>query len=550
MKIERKQLSLDVKLAEFDVWVTPSIVEIKSTKRFRDEMEKILVALEIFSAGAPPCHNDFPFQLADRLFSHLDDIPISGLSSTRKAFSQLDQDLIREVLDAASSLLFLVTGKSDNNHKCQLPIYLRNELGWDSLPRCRILNGHPILENEGIPRTLDSKNLLTRASSLYLVARAAALANATIATEIRRASFSLVYNFIASLLVEQECRAQLSEFINHYLRCRENNSDPTLILTPLALFQVRGSVAATGGHEPEDILRQRMTEWGLRANLDFNTADVVVNSKLQAARSVPDDSAIADASVPAKTRAYDFVIPFKTDNWYPRIFIQSQFYAGDSGSVSHKNVDQTKATRIATSKFIETQWRESPAPLFVEYLDGAGYCASLNGDLKRLLSFTDTYDFFQVRSAPVRLRRLIQEIGFLTPLEVCHAAIVSAGNPVEAAKILRSEQYTDAEIQRGLVHSVEIGAIDSSGGNLKVQEPFLDTSLKYYILDHIAKYGRSYNSAIECRGNVLIPGFGPYFGIGLGDLAAQVPAAMPGVEALEISRMIQSMSESGEVILR
>lgn len=37
--------------------------------------------------------------------------------------------------DITASLLYLVTGKSDNNVKCQLPVYLRNELGWSRFPR-------------------------------------------------------------------------------------------------------------------------------------------------------------------------------------------------------------------------------------------------------------------------------------------------------------------------------------------------------------------------------------------------------------------------------
>ena len=104
-----------------------------------------------------------------------------------------------------------------------------------------------------------------------------------------------------------------------------------------------------------------------------------------------------------KTRAYDFVRPFNRPGWEQRIFIQCQFYAGDSGSVSHKNVDQTSTSRIK----VRSQCAE---PVFVEYVDGAGYFASLNGDLKNLLSMDDTTSFFQTRSAAIRLRREFQRI--------------------------------------------------------------------------------------------------------------------------------------------
>ena len=83
-----------------------------------------------------------------------------------------------------------------------------------------------------------------------------------------------------------------------------------------------------------------------------------------------------------KTRAYDFLLPYKTPGWKPSIFVQSQFYAGDAGSVSHKNVDQTKASR---SSVLEVDSRAQ----FVEYLDGAGYFSSLNGDLKKIIVYAN-----------------------------------------------------------------------------------------------------------------------------------------------------------------
>lgn len=44
-------------------------------------------------------------------------------------------------------------------------------------------------------------------------------------------------------------------------------------------------------------------------------------------------------------RKYDFIIPYQSRESGLKIFIQSQFYAGDSGSVSHKVVDQTDSSR-------------------------------------------------------------------------------------------------------------------------------------------------------------------------------------------------------------
>jgi len=156
---------------------------------------------------------------------------------------------------------------------------------------------------------------------------------------------------------------------------------------------------ASGGHEPERMLRELLQEWGLKPDIDFNTSDVVIVD--------------SNHDLDAKTRAYDFVIPYKTPgwsegNWNNRLFIQCQFYAGDSGSVSHKNVDQTRNSRDSISRFVIS-------PLFIEYVDGAGYFSALNGDLKRLLSYKDTHGLIQIKTAPIRLRCYFEKIGFIPP---------------------------------------------------------------------------------------------------------------------------------------
>lgn len=87
-----------------------------------------------------------------------------------------------------------------------------------------------------------------------------------------------------------------------------------------------------------------MTDWGLNAGTDFNTQDVEVGEILG---DLPVDNKI-------KKRKYDFIVPFQSRRLGAKVFIQSQFYAGDSGSVSHKVVDQTDSTREVTLQNIRT----------------------------------------------------------------------------------------------------------------------------------------------------------------------------------------------------
>lgn len=149
------------------------------------------------------------------------------------------------------------------------------------------------------------------------------------------------------------------------------------LLTPLVVFQIRGSVSASGGHKPEELLRERLTEWGLQKEVDFNITDANLKREETAEVSVEEVEEVEETkAVRKKTRSYDFVIPFKTSGWKPRIFIQCQFYAGDSGSVSHKNIDQTDTSRNYILSLL-------PNAHFVEYVDGAGYFSSLNGSTLR-----------------------------------------------------------------------------------------------------------------------------------------------------------------------
>ncbi len=47
------------------------------------------------------------------------------------------------------------------------------------------------------------------------------------------------------------------------------------------------------------------------------------------------------------------------------------------------------------------------------------------GDLAHMLSFDSTTSFFQVKSILIRLRRELQNIEFLTPIEFEHSILIS-----------------------------------------------------------------------------------------------------------------------------
>jgi hypothetical protein len=346
--------------------------------------------------------------------------------------------------------------------------------------------------------------------------------------------------FVRFILSDDKYVAQLWSIGHSYVRMKEFNREREL-LTPLVIFQVRGSVSATGGHEPEKRLRAFLRELGLVPDVDYNKVDVVISGDelipvggIEADRDDGEASNDVEVEVEVevkernqtkkrkvKTRAYDFVLPFKTPGWGHRLFVQSQYYAGDSGSVSHKNVDQTSASRRKVLQHYET-------PLFIEYVDGAGYFSSLNGDLKSLLSMDDTHDFVQVRSAPIRLRRVLQEIGFLTSLEIEHSILRTDGKRDSVAQMLKADGYVDKEIERCVSTSVNRGLIREDRGSLIVLDERRPFARRMLLLDSIACSGSALQGAAEA-GYLLIPGYGPFYGMKLVDLLKVSMDLAPGL---------------------
>lgn len=541
MRLKISNLTLDQQLWEFDLWVTPALTDIRGTDRFKDELRRVLAVLNALTSGGGDNNlspERYSASLVERAFRHLDILT----ANSRDAIEAVNE--AEEFLNSLAALLFLVTGKSDNNNKCQFPIYLRNKVGIGSLPNIRMRKGKAYLVQDEIPRVLDSEAYMTRIARLYAHRRLGF-------HELQQHDYaqSLLLEFASLLLSDAASRAQLSAFLKHYRTSNANGEDASVLLTPLVIFQVRGSVAASGGHEPEEILRRYMQTWGMVREVDFNVNDVVLD--VEAGRLVESESNSEEPSVgKTKTRAYDFVLPFRRLGWTPQIFIQSQFYAGDSGSVSHKNVDQTSSSRLNATKLLAKAWPEGAPPRFLEYVDGAGYSASLNGDLKSLLSFSDTAGFFQIRSAPIRLRRELQQVGFLTPLEVAHATLLSGNASAAVIARLQEDGYSAEEVNRGLAVAVETGFIDKTGDSMTVTSSHLPVARLYMLLDLIARAGHNFDNLSSIVGVALVPGYGPYHGLTLAELDIEVRARCPTLWSDGYMSDLQQLCTDGWVVLR
>jgi hypothetical protein len=309
--------------------------------------------------------------------------------------------------------------------------------------------------------------------------------------------------YIGLILEETEEVLQFWAICHSYMELNKLSKDIDLgryLLNSCTIFKVRGSVSASGGHITEEILREKLQAIGLRPELDYNTADVTIGEQM----------IVKDNKRRKKTRAYDFILPYNIQGWEPKpkLFIQSQFYAGDSGSVSHKVVDQTQSSRHFTlGKYSKAR--------FVEYLDGAGYYAALRGDLEHMLTFPDTASFFQVKSILVRLRREFQNIAYLTPIELEHAVLTIENCTHEKIiNALLADGYPEEEIRRAQDVSIELGYLSVEGEVLRIAEERLPISRRLLILDIAASNARKITDVERnTKKFLLIPGYGSNIGI-------------------------------------
>lgn len=550
MRLPYPELLLDAWLEEFDVWITPKLSEIKDTARFQDEMRRVSIvigALESLLGSTTP-HQLSSKPYGELIASKYVDFVVGKASQFKQANDAENEAFF--LLDALAATLFMVTGKSDNNCKCQFPLYLKNELGWKKIPRKTSRKGRVCFIDGEISRVI-------KAETYNSIIAALLIHDPT--PEQTNVAKLLLGQFISFILSDPEHKEQLQSVVYSYHYLHNSGENPGALLAPLVSFQVRGSVSASGGHEPEEMLRRKMEEWGLERDVDFNTTDVVLDFE---AGRILEESEVSETNKEEqkklkknkKTRAFDFVIPFRTLGWVPRIFIQSQFYAGDSGSVSHKNVDQTSTSRNNATRLLEQKWPGSPEPRFIEYVDGAGYAASLYGDLKKLLYMENTKSFFQIKSSPVRLRREMQDIGFLTLLEIEHAIFSIRDQGHQSVRnYLLEDGYSEQEIDRNLEKYVDQDILKfREDGSLEIIDcNRCIISRRYLLLDLVAINSSEYSNG-SMSGVILVPGYGPYFGMELSKLGEIIDEEYSGIWLNFINMMedIGWLSRQGYIKLK
>lgn len=485
MKLHQYDETLEEKMSEFDMWVTPSLGEIRDMPQFKVNLDGM------------KCGFNYMTQVTNN-FESITSCSSSALArNTVHLLSGHSDDEKHTILNSICGVLFLVTGKTDNNLKCQFPLLLRNTYGMSEYP-LKNSSGQWIVRP--LPRTLQ----FDAVTNIFIQADGN--------TDFQEKFLESYFHLIVS--DEGYAKQLWSLGAAYYLQKQSGNEDA--LLSPIVVFQSRGSITATQGHIPETILRSYMTEWGLEAGTDYNTQDVEIGQIL----------GDIEVNPKIKKRKYDFIIPYQSRTSGAKVFIQSQFYAGDSGSVSHKVVDQTDSSR-------EVTLRKFPQAVFVEYLDGAGYFSSLNGDLRKMLAKPSTKNFIQINTAPLKLRRELQGINFLTTLEIEHAILMTGGKKADVIDKLQNDGYSAEEIETAINAAIQKEWLSDSEP-LAISSDRESIVRKYIILDTIANYGQPI-PADRTAGYLTVPGYSTYWGLLQADVIKR---------ALEVAPMLDSLWRS------
>ena len=130
------------------------------------------------------------------------------------------------------------------------------------------------------------------------------------------------------------------------------------------------------------------------------------------------------------------------------------------------------------------------------------------------------------------MRRVLQGIQFLTPLEIEHAVIRTTGSEIEIFDLLKKEGYTSEEIRRALTEALGKGVIIASGERkYSIETSRVDVVRKYCILDVIANYGGPISVGKQ-SGNLLIAGFETSWGLPQNVVIKKAQEIFPGLDKL------------------
>jgi len=246
LKLKDASLSLAEKLKEFEYWITASIQQISDTSVYKAELRKVIRIIE--SLGLATNQFDSPESCnAERMALYC-------VMETERIINEEPQRALEsaiEMLDALMAMLFLVTGRSDNNLKCQFPVFLLQHERRTTFPVAKKKGGVVTFQAAELGRTIKQEKLCKLIAEALVLRR-----RYSGEIDLEKEATWLLKSYIETILDSRESIEQLWVLGRSYFNIRNSNPGyQDRLLAPIVVFKVRGAVAAQSGHIPEKILR-------------------------------------------------------------------------------------------------------------------------------------------------------------------------------------------------------------------------------------------------------------------------------------------------------
>jgi hypothetical protein len=147
-------------------------------------------------------------------------------------------------------------------------------------------------------------------------------------------------------------------------------------------------------------------------------------------------------------------------------------------------------------------------------------------------ALADTSGIIQIRSTPIRLRREMQFVGFLTPIEIEHAVLIAGNERKKVTAALVKDGYEAKEIDRAITAAVKHGHLERPDAkHLGLVPSRREQARRYVLLDMGAIEGKPFALAdSSASGLVLVPGYGPFHGLASRELREKAEAAVPALK--------------------
>ena len=190
----------------------------------------------------------------------------------------------------------------------------------------------------------------------------------------------------------------------------------------LLKYSEKGAGAEKSGEEAEAIIKNKLELWGLVENIDYNKNDEkltgILEKKIEFLKQsgkISDEvkkEKIEKINEEKKSRQFDLVFPASNSNKEPKVIAQIVFYTSNTGSEGKKKTNQNINTSNYIKKILPEHSKEITNLLV---LDGPGWI-QMAGDFQKNEYLSE--NFVQIRTIDTKLKRILNECGFVYPIDI------------------------------------------------------------------------------------------------------------------------------------